>query len=63
MTFEDEVIQKTVDKLIKGQDYRDEVIKSINALFLDFAVDFFKKIAFAKTMRKTLHYRGIKNIL
>lgn len=48
MTFEDEVIQKTVDKLIKGQDYRDEVIKSINALFLDFAVDFFKKIAFAK---------------
>ena len=42
MTFEDEVIQKTGDKLIKGQDYRDEVIKSINALFLDFAVDFFK---------------------
>ncbi len=48
MTFENEVIEKTIEKLMNGQDYREEVIRSINAVFLDFSIDFFKKIAFAK---------------
>lgn len=48
MTFEDEVIAKTIDKLIKGQDYREEIIRSINAVFLDFTIDFFKRIVSAK---------------
>lgn len=48
MTFENDVIKKTIDKLIKGQDYREEVIRSINAVFLDFTIDFFKKIVSAK---------------
>lgn len=48
MTFENEVIEKTIQKLIHGQDYREEVIRSINAVFLDFTIDFFKKIVFAK---------------
>ena len=48
MTFANEIISNTIDKLIKGQDYREEVIKSINAVFLDFTVDFFKKIVQAK---------------
>ena len=49
MTFENEVIVKTVEKLIKGEDYREEVIRSINAVFLDFTIDFFKKIVAAKS--------------
>lgn len=48
MTFESEVIEKTIEKLIKGQDYREEVIRSINAVFLDFTIGFFKKIVSAK---------------
>lgn len=48
MTFENDVIEKTIDKLIKGLDYREEVIRSINAVFLDFTIDFFKKIVAAK---------------
>ncbi len=48
MTFEDDVIRSTVDKLIAGQDYREEVVNSINAVFFDFTIDFFKKIIEAK---------------
>ncbi len=48
MTFESELIEKTINKLIKGQDYREEIIRSINAVFLDFTIDFFKKIVSAK---------------
>ena len=44
MTFEEEVIKNTVDKLYEGKDYRDEVVNSINVSFLDFAVNFFRKI-------------------
>ena len=54
MTFEDDVINSTVDKLIKGKDYRDEVINSINALFFDFVIDFFKKIVDAKMNDQTI---------
>ena len=42
MTFENDVIEKTVEKLMSGQDYREEVIRSINAVFLDFTIEFFK---------------------
>jgi hypothetical protein len=48
MTFEKEIIDNTISKLIKGDDYRDEVVNAINVSFLDFAVDFFKKIITAK---------------
>ncbi|MCF9035362.1 CfrBI family restriction endonuclease [Acinetobacter nectaris] len=47
-TFEDEVIQSTIEKLIKGQDYREEVINSINVAFFDFCLLFFRKIVDAK---------------
>jgi len=54
MTFEDDVIRSTVDKLIHGQDYRDEVVNSINAVFFDFAISFFKKIVDAKMNDQTI---------
>lgn len=48
MTFETEVINSTVNKLINGKDYREEVIRSINAVFMDFTINFFKEIVKAK---------------
>lgn len=48
MTFENEVIECTVNRLLNGEDYREEVIRSINAVFLDFTINFFKKIVDAK---------------
>lgn len=48
MRFNKIVIKQTVDKLISGKDYREEVINAINVEFLDFALEFFKKILQAK---------------
>jgi len=54
ISFERKVIDSTVNKLIKGGDYRDEVINVINVVFLDFAVDFFKKIVAAKMKERDI---------
>lgn len=48
MKFNEIIIQQTIDKLISGKDYREEVINAINVEFLDFALEFFKKILNAK---------------
>ena len=48
MKFEDQIIDNTVSRLLKGEDYRYEVINSINAQFLDFSIQFFKDIVAAK---------------
>lgn len=48
MRFDKIVIKQTVKKLISGKDYREEVINAINVEFLDFALEFFKKILQAK---------------
>ena len=37
-----------MEKLTKGEDYREEIVNAINVAFLDFAVSFFKKIVEAK---------------
>lgn len=47
-TFEQSSISKTVDNLIRGLDYRKDVISSINVSFFDFCLDFFKKVLNAK---------------
>lgn len=46
--FESKMIDATVEKLINGKDYRREVVNDINVKFLDFALEFFKKIVDAK---------------
>lgn len=48
MTLTDQVVKNIIKRLIKGQDYRVEVVALINAEFLQFAIDFFKKIVDAK---------------
>lgn len=55
MTFEDEAIKNTVSKLISGKDYRDEVINSINTIFFDFSINFFKQIVDAKMNNREIN--------
>ncbi|MGB4654402.1 MAG: CfrBI family restriction endonuclease [Bacteroidales bacterium] len=52
MTLTDEVVKNIIKRLIKGQDYRIEVVALINAEFLQFAIDFFKEIVDAKLANK-----------
>ena len=46
--FEEKIINATIEKLLNGQDYRQEIVNDINVKFLDFTLDFFKKIVDAK---------------
>ncbi len=47
-SFEEKFIDNTVEKLINGRDYRREIVNDINIKFLDFTLEFFKKIVDAK---------------
>ena len=48
MTVAGIVIKNIIRKLLAGQDYRSEVLTLINAEFLQYVVDFFKRITGAK---------------
>ncbi len=48
MTLTEQVTKNIIKRLLKGEDYRIEVIALINAEFLQFAIEFFKKVAQAK---------------
>lgn len=48
MTLTEQVTKNIIKRLLKGEDYRIEVIALINAEFLQFAIEFFKKVAMAK---------------
>lgn len=54
MTLKEHVIKEIVMRVIKSQDYRIEVVNLINAEFLQFAIDFFKKIVSAKLNSETI---------
>ncbi|GHV13546.1 hypothetical protein AGMMS49938_08290 [Fibrobacterales bacterium] len=48
MTLTDQIIKNIIIRVIKSQDYRIEIVNLINAEFLQFSIDFFKKIVTAK---------------
>lgn len=48
MTLTEEVAKNIIRKLLKGEDYRIEIVTLIDAEFLQFVVDFFRKVANAK---------------
>ena len=48
ITLSSEVTKNIVKKLLRGEDYRIEVVTLINAEFLQYAIEFFKKIVNAK---------------
>ena len=52
MTLTDQIVKNIIRRVIKSQDYRIEIVNLINAEFLQFAVDFFKKIVLAKLENK-----------
>jgi len=52
MTLTDQVIKNIVKRVIKGMDYRVEIISVINANFLQFVIDFFKQIVELKLKNK-----------
>ncbi len=54
MRITDAVIQKIIRRLLKGQDYRIEVVTLINAEFLQYAIDFFQRVVEAKMRSQTV---------
>ena len=48
MRITEQVAINIINKLLKGDDYRIEVVTLINAEFLQFAIGFFKKVIDAK---------------
>lgn len=55
MTLQEYSIKKIVYNVIQSKDHRAEVVNMINAEFLQFAVDFFKKIVEAKLQSKDIN--------
>lgn len=53
-TLTEQVAKGIIEKLMKGEDYRVEVIALINAQFLQYTIDFFKKIVDAKLKNKDI---------
>ncbi len=62
MTITDQVIKNIIKKLINGQDYRTEIIALINAEFLQFSIEFFKRVVEAKLSRKKINEDWYKNV-
>jgi hypothetical protein len=48
MTLTEKVTKNIIIKLVNGQDYRIEIVTLINATFLQYAIDFFKRVVDAK---------------
>jgi len=54
MTLTGHVAQNIIRKLFNGKDYRIEIVTLLNAEFLQFAIDFFKKIVDAKLKNQSI---------
>ncbi len=54
MRLTDALTQDIIRHVINGEDYRIEIVSLINALFLEYAVEFFKKVANAKLDNKEI---------
>ena len=54
MTITEQVVKNIIKKLLKGEDYRIEIVTLINAEFLQYTIDFFKKIINAKLRNKDI---------
>lgn len=54
ITLTDVVIKKIIRRLINSQDYRVEIVTLINAEFLQYAVDFFRRVVEAKLRNQSV---------
>lgn len=48
MTLTDQIAKNIIRKLLQGEDYRIQIVTLINAEFLQFSIEFFKKVIDAK---------------
>lgn len=48
MTVTDQIVKNIITRVVQSKDYRIEVVNLINAEFLQFSIDFFRKIVSAK---------------
>src|SRR3989338_8604847 len=55
MTITEQVAKSIIRKLLKGEDYRIEIVTLIDAQFLQFVVDFFKKVVDAKLKNQDIN--------
>jgi hypothetical protein len=61
MTLTDQIVKNIITRVVKSQDYRIEIVNLINAEFLQFAIDFFKKIVNAKLNSEDITIDWYKN--
>lgn len=61
MTVKYHVVKNIVTRVIKSQDYRIEIVNLLNAEFLQFTIDFFKKVVEAKLASKDITIDWYKN--
>ncbi len=54
ITLTEQVAKNIIKKLMNGEDYRIEIVTLINAEFLQYTIDFFKKIIDAKLKNKNI---------
>ena len=54
ITLTEAVAKNIITKLINREDYRIEIVTLINAEFLQYTIDFFKKIVEAKLRNKDI---------
>ena len=54
MTLKDQVVKNIVYRVLCSKDYRIEIVNLINAEFLQFAIEFFKKVCEAKLNSNTI---------
>ncbi|KAA3600085.1 MAG: CfrBI family restriction endonuclease [Calditrichaeota bacterium] len=54
MTLTEQVTKRIIRKLIKGEDYRIEIVTLINAQFLQYVIEFFKQVAEAKLKNQNI---------
>ena len=54
ITLTEQVAKNIIKKLMNGEDYRIEIVTLINAEFLQYTIDFFKKIIDAKLKNKDI---------
>lgn len=54
ITLTDIALRKTIHRLIKAQDYRVEIIALINSEFLQYAIDFFRRVVEAKLRNQSV---------
>lgn len=54
MTLTDEVTKRIIARLLTNQDYRIEIVALINARFLEYAIDFFRRVVNAKLKQESV---------